>query len=783
MRIISVLLLFLSIFLTTTQLFAMPPAPGVVEMLRSENRLQSVVQLHNSARERGMNQPVANFNINSLKRDGADDITINAICILVEFDDNQANQDAFSAEHFQEMLFSVDEYQTGSMRDWFLENSYGTINVTGVVAGWYEMPNSYDYYVDGQQGFGRYPRNAQRLAEDALNAADDDIDFSEFDNNDNNVVEALFVVHAGNGAEATGSDDMIWSHAWGVPGGVVLDGMRFDRYAMEPENGRIGVFGHELGHSGFNLPDLYDTSYESAGIGNWSMMSGGSWGGGGLSPVHFDAWCKYRIGVIDPFPIIMNHENLILEPAGTDDDVLMMWTEDLDEWGSEFFLVENRQMIGFDRSLPGSGILIWHIDERMGNNQNAWYPEIGRNAHNIVALEQADGSYNLERNQNGGDSGDPFPGSGWVETFSEDTVPDSRDYRLNSTGITIHNIERADSIHYRFNITLGEGYQPETLSLFLLSHVPENHTYPHPDDRTGEIMTNETDLVSDLLHEIDIRRFSSGDELPENLDDYNMVIYLESWREEDGSSWSLSENEQLRLRNFLRNSGKLVLIGPDIATNLQGEDNPLWEYVNAEYYSEGLPREDGNMRRIQANGETRFAGQSFPYQVRGAVDHFVDEVGPRAGAHLLFNDNGGLERGIVSAGEDGSRVILQPFLFGGLIDWGGTKNDLLTMYFQHMQLTLAVSDNFEPDIAPGKFELLSAWPNPFNSRVNFQITGTTSTTSINIYDFNGRHVDFLQLNGRSNAVSWNPINLPTGSYFAVPTEANNVTPIQVIYLK
>ncbi len=761
-------------------LFSMPPAPGLVEQLRSENRLQDVVSLHQSARARGVNQPF-DFNINALNRDGADDITINAICILVEFADNEANDDVYSVEHFQEMLFSVDEYQTGSMRDWYLENTYGEIDVTGLVVGWYEMPNDYEYYVDGRQGFGNYPRNARRLAADALIAADDDVDYSEFDNNDNNVVEALFIVHAGEGAEATGSDDMIWSHAWGVPQGVVLDNMRFARYAMEPENGRIGVFGHELGHSAFGLPDLYDGTYESAGIGRWSMMSGGSWGGGGLRPVHFDAWCKYQIGVVEPFPVIENHENTILEPAEIEPDVLMMWRED--DWGSEYFLIENRQLLGFDRSMPGSGILIWHIDDDMQGNRNPWYPGRGGGAHNKVALEQADGAYNLEHDQNSGDGGDPYPGFTWNETFSEDTEPDSRDYQGNSTGVNIHNIERVDSTHYRFNITLGEAYQPESLSLFLLTHIPEDHIYPHPDDRQREEMTSETELVADLLAQIGVERLSMGTELPENLNRYNMIMYLESWREEDGSSWSLSRDEQIQFRSFLRDGGKIVLAGPDIATNLQGDGNPLWESLHSEYYGEGLPRDEGNFGRVQANVETRFAGQSFPYHMGSVIDHYVDEVGPMAGAQILFEDNGGLERGTVAVQGDGSRIILQPFLFGGLVDWGGTKSRLLSLYIQHMQLALNVVDNMESDLFPTKFELLSVYPNPFNSRLTIQINGRSLLTAINIFDFNGRRVDILPVSNRSNLISWNPINLPTGNYFVLPSGVQDAMPTSVLYLK
>jgi immune inhibitor A len=107
------------------------------------------------------------------------------------------------------------------------------------------------------------------LVAELLQRADEDVDYSQYDNDDNGVVEALFVVHAGLGAEVTGSVNDIWSHSAGVPEGLELDGMRFAYYAMEPEDGLVGVFGHELGHSFFGLPDLYDVTYQSAGVGVW----------------------------------------------------------------------------------------------------------------------------------------------------------------------------------------------------------------------------------------------------------------------------------------------------------------------------------------------------------------------------------------------------------------------------------------------------------------------------------------------------------------------------------
>src|SRR5919206_489929 len=63
-----------------------------------------------------------------------------------------------------------------------------------------------------------------------------------------------------------------------------------------PEDAKIGVSAHELGHLLFGLPDLYDIDYTSEGVGNWCLMGGGSWNGGGDIPAHPSAWCKLQQG-------------------------------------------------------------------------------------------------------------------------------------------------------------------------------------------------------------------------------------------------------------------------------------------------------------------------------------------------------------------------------------------------------------------------------------------------------------------------------------------------------
>jgi immune inhibitor A len=125
------------------------------------------------------------------------------------------------------------------------------------------------------------------MARDAVVVADPTVGFTPFDNNGDGFVDAFIVIHAGAGGEVTGNSDDIWSHKWTLDGGArAVDQTKIFAYLTVPEDCKIGVCAHELGHLLFGFPDLYNTDYSSEGIGNWCLMAGGSWGGGGDTPVH-----------------------------------------------------------------------------------------------------------------------------------------------------------------------------------------------------------------------------------------------------------------------------------------------------------------------------------------------------------------------------------------------------------------------------------------------------------------------------------------------------------------
>ena len=166
-------------------------------------------------------------------------------------------------------------------------------------------------------------------------------------------------------------------------------------------------------------------------------MGGGSWSGvpSGSSPAHLTAWSKYFLGWINPVIVDFSAPlyNEIIERAEDHDDVYLLLSNPGDSPGDldwtdggtgtgEYFLVENRQQVGFDSYLPGSGILIWHIDERMGNNSNE--------NHRLVDLEEADGVETP-----GGDVGDPWRSNSMG--FTRTSTPNSNYY--NGTPSYVHN--------------------------------------------------------------------------------------------------------------------------------------------------------------------------------------------------------------------------------------------------------------------------------------------------------------------------------------------------------
>lgn len=350
--------------------------------------------------------------------------TLRVIVVLVDFSDKSMAQ---NQQHFSDLFFSTGVLPNGSAREYYREVTNNLVDIVGEVVGPFRMPQTLATYAHGASGTGPTLPNARTMAYDAAVAANPTVNFGQYDNDGNGYVDAFIVIHAGPGAEVTGSANDIWSHKWVLPSGAYnADGTNIYAYLTVPEDSKIGVCCHELGHLLFGFPDLYDTDYSSEGIGNWCLMAGGSWNGGGDIPAHASAWCKANQGWANVVNYTGN-QTVNVEDVKSSHTVHRLWKDGAP--GNEYFLVENRQKTLYDRMLPGAGLLIWHVDEAISGNTDENHPK--------VALVQADAKRDLELAHNRGDAGDPYPGTASNTTFSPTSTPGSKSYGGVNTCVSV----------------------------------------------------------------------------------------------------------------------------------------------------------------------------------------------------------------------------------------------------------------------------------------------------------------------------------------------------------
>ncbi|KAK3217228.1 hypothetical protein GRF29_1g2317844 [Pseudopithomyces chartarum] len=369
---------------------------------------------------------------------------IRVAVILCEFQD--VKMMSGTKERMEDLFFSTDKLSTGSVTEYYKEVSNGKVAFTGEVFGPYTMSQTMSYYANNEFGWHEPGPNVRDMAGEALNAVRAEAgtaDWKVYDNDGNGYIDAFICIHAGQAADETGQASDIWSMKWVLRDEEEINGTKVYGFLTVSEDAKCGVCAHEIGHLVFGWPDLYDTDNSSAGIGNWCLMSAGSWGGGGLRPVHPSAWCKASQDWIDTSVETENRE-VTLSDVKSSFTALRLWKNG--EISPEYFLVENRQLNGFDASLPGSGLIVWHVDDSVDSNTDENHP--------LLRIMQADGLQELERKIDFGDAGDPFPGTTNKSTFNAISRPNSKSYNGQDTSVSITNIP-ASAQEMTFNIAVA----------------------------------------------------------------------------------------------------------------------------------------------------------------------------------------------------------------------------------------------------------------------------------------------------------------------------------------
>jgi M6 family metalloprotease-like protein len=376
-----------------------------------------------------------------------------------------ANTEAppYDVANLQRELFDG-PWPTGTMTSYYEEVSNGKFSVGGTVYPWKKLAQDDAFYAGSEPDcFGMCDSaKVGDLIQELVAANDEDIDFSQYDNDgpdglpnsgdDDGYVDFIAIVHPEKGGECEDSQN-IWSHRYavsyllGVPvetNDMGISGMPIliDDYTIQPALAcnddkmvAIGVFAHEFGHA-FGLPDLYDTDRSDGltyGAGLWCLMAYGGYGGELQTPSHMSAWAKEYLGWTVSTDLTENVKNLEVKPSGDGNGVYR-----IDLSVDEYYLLDYMRQRGFDTSLPGEGLLVWRIKNSiivpgMANNSvNA------KNDNRGVTVIEADGSTDLDHMEGGnrGDPGDLYPGPADKKVFDSSTTPSSL------AGVAICNIRR-----------------------------------------------------------------------------------------------------------------------------------------------------------------------------------------------------------------------------------------------------------------------------------------------------------------------------------------------------
>ncbi len=164
--------------------------------------------------------------------------TKRALCILIGFPDRPFVKTQGEFNNFMNQSGYNAATAIGSVRDYYLENSYNQLNLNITVVGPYTADHNMACYGENiYNASGRRIRDIrpQDLIKEALLKADPDVNYADFDNDNDGTVDGVHVIYAGYAEAAGGGAETIWPHKWTVSG-VSYDGVYHIHSQISPDS-------------------------------------------------------------------------------------------------------------------------------------------------------------------------------------------------------------------------------------------------------------------------------------------------------------------------------------------------------------------------------------------------------------------------------------------------------------------------------------------------------------------------------------------------------------------
>jgi M6 family metalloprotease-like protein len=301
--------------------------------------------------------------------------TINNLIVFIRFNDDAEYTDLSST---YDDMFNGAGAGLNSMYGYYKEVSYNKLTITstfypaasgGVVVS-YQDANPRGYYMpyatNNRTGYADDATRTTRehtLLLNAVNAIAPSVppSLNIDSDNDGRVDNVCFIVKG----DVTAWSTLLWPHRWSLTSfSAMINGKRVWDYNFQIQlnlgnsNYGVGTLCHEMFHS-VGAPDLYhytDNGITSVGV--WDVMDGTT------NPAqHMDAYMKWRYGKwIDSIPTITANGTYSindLQTATGNAYKIPSSTSPL-----QYYVVEFRKRTGvFDNSLPGSGMIVYRINQ------------------------------------------------------------------------------------------------------------------------------------------------------------------------------------------------------------------------------------------------------------------------------------------------------------------------------------------------------------------------------------------------------------------------------------
>lgn len=503
------------------------------------------------------------------------------LVILVNFSNKSMN--SVHNQEFYDGFFNAEGFSRegshGSVHDYFYECSYGQFNLTFDVLGPVKISREMSYYGENDSdGNDKHP--ADLVTEACALANELGADFTKYDWDGDGKVDQVFLVYAGYGEHAGAPAYTIWPHESSLSdeqqyygdgdGPVSYDGVTIDTYAVTSEldgntgstSSGIGVACHEFSHC-MCLPDFYDTrnvSNRYYGMDSWDLMDCGSYSDNGNCPAPYTSYERMYCGWLTPTVLSDPCQITEMPALSSEPKAYIIYN---DGKPNEYYMLENRQLVGFDSSSPNHGMLVLHVYF----SSKEW-SENTVNTKSVQRMTIIPADNILSHGTN---SGDTWPGKTGKTALTDTSTPAATLYVANKDGRTfmgkpIENItESADG---KISFTFAGGFSIDApvaseatdieAESFTANWAPVKGATGYKVQLTAtDLEANEYSLSDVVLIQEDFHGFNNGKTADGSTDIGGQLDNYTSTKGWEGEKLYTSTNDEVKLGTRM-NGGYIV---------------------------------------------------------------------------------------------------------------------------------------------------------------------------------------------------------------------------------